>query len=703
VSETTLFRGDRLTDADLHAGDKTGQWRDYLKQKCRKQLAELSRDYPHTRSLYIDYKSVERWGKDGLAMADEVVENPGKVMEDIYDAVIGNELVKPQDGKPPKAINIRFTGLRKKITLRELRHDDVNRFVSVDAICIRASEVRPRISEAVFRCPAGHFTVKQQKYGKFNEPDGCATDGCNFKRLELMPKRSKFINQQKLRVQENSEGLRAGQQPQTIDVVVLDDICDTLFPGDRATLNGIVRSIQRVIKGEKSTVFDLYLELSSIEAEERDFAEVEITDEAIEAFTKIAKSGNALDIVASSIATSIYGYHNIKQGFALQMFGGVNSVNTDGSRNRSEIHILILSDPGMAKTKMIKYVVKLSPRGIYVSAVSSSAAGLIGVTTRDEDGRWVIEAGVLPLADRGTAAIDEIDKGNKELWACVLGVAEDGEATISKAGQVRIMPARDSLILAGNPKYERFDPFVDFVDQINLPPALLSRIDLFYVMTDTPEPTEDERKSRHVLQNRYIAECRAAGKLDRVSEEDISAVTPVIPPVLLKQYIAYSKKIIPIMNPQVREYLTNHYIELRGQTQPNQPSQTTMRQQEALVRLAEASARMRLSPEVTLKDAEIAVTLFDNCMKNVATDPQTGKVDLGRVGQGTSQQKINMLGAMRKIIQNNPKCSQALLLAKMAERSFNNEHSILAALNGAEQAGDIIDRGQNGHYEWCGK
>lgn len=692
-----------MTDPDLHAGDKTGQWRDYLKQKCRKQLAELSRDYSHTRSLYIDYKDVERWGKDGLAMADEIVENPGKVMEDIYDAVIAYELVKPQDGKPPKSINIRFTGLRKKITLRELRHDDVNRFVAVDVICIRSSEVRPRISEAVFRCPAGHFTPKSQKYGKFLEPDVCATDGCNFKRLELVPKRSKFINQQTLRVGDRNEGFRPGQQQQTIDAVVLDDICDTLFPGDRATLNGIIRSTQRIVKGEKSTIFDLYLELSSIEIEERDFAEVVITEESEQKIKEIAKSGNPLDQIAASIAPSIYGHHDIKQGIALQMFGGVSSTNSDGTVNRAEIHILIISDPGMAKTKLIKYAARISPRGIFVTAVSTSGPGLIGVTVRDEDGRWAIEAGALPLADKGVAAIDEIDKADKDLIANILGVMEDGEVRITKAGQYRILPARDSLILAGNPKYERFDKYADLVDQINLPPALLSRIDLFYIMVDSPDPAEDEKRSRHVLQNRYVAECRAAGKLDRVSEEEQTAIAPAIPQDLLRQYIAYAKHIMPIMNPQVREHLTKHYLALRGLTQPNQASPATMRQQEALVRLAEASARMRLSPEVTLKDAEIAVTLFDNCMKAVATDPKTGQIDLGKVGQGQSQQKINMLGAMREIIMANPKCSQALLLAKMSERSYKNEHSILAALNGAEQAGDIIDRGQNGHYEWAGK
>jgi replicative DNA helicase Mcm len=688
---------------DLHETDRTGQWRDYLRQKCRKQLAEIGREFPHKRSLYIDYREVEKWGKDGIALADELIENPGKVTEDIFEAIKVNQLIRTKDNVEPKGINIRFTNLRKRTLLRDLRYDDVNRLISVEITCIRATEVRPRIVEAVFRCPGGHFTKKEQKYGKFVEPSGCATDGCQFRKLELIPKRSKFTNQQKLRVQESSEGMKAGQQPQTLDVVVLDDLCDNIFAGDRAVLNGIIRSVQRVVKGEKSTVFDLYLELSSIEITERDFAEVEITEEAERQIKEIAKSGDALEMITASIAPSIYGYMDIKRGIALQMFGGVDSVNADGTVNRPEIHILIIGDPGVSKTKLIRYAAKQSPRGIFLSAVTSSSAGLTGVTLRDEDGRWAIEAGALPLADKGVCACDEIDKAKEETTACLLSVLEDREVTVAKAGQIRTLKARCSMIFAGNPKYERFDKFVDFVDQITLPPTLLSRIDLFYIMVDEPDAKLDKERSQHVIKSRYIAECRAAGKMDRISAEDQKSVEPIISPALLKQYVAYAKRIIPIMNESVREYLTKHYVELRGKPLEKSPSPATMRQQEALVRLAEAAARSRLSSEVALKDAEIAVSVFDRSMAAVATDPNTGKVDFGRIGQGKSQQKIDMLGAMREIIKNNPKCSQALLLAKMSERSFKNEHSILAALNDALNAGDISDPGMNSHYRWEGK
>ncbi len=267
-------------EADLHEGDKTGDWGRLLKSKYKKELGELSREYPHKRSLYIDYRDVERFGKAGIALADELLENPGKVLEDVWDAIKNSQLVRTKDGKDPKGINIRLTNLPKKTGIRNIRSDDINHFVSVEGILRKTTEVRPRIVEAVFRCPAGHFTSKQQKYGKFIEPDGCATDGCTFKKLELMPKRSRFVDSQKLRIQESPEGLRGGEQPQTLDIDVTDDLSGKVAPGDRVIINGILRSMQRIVKGEKSTVFDIFLECNSIEIAEKEFEEVEIDEKA---------------------------------------------------------------------------------------------------------------------------------------------------------------------------------------------------------------------------------------------------------------------------------------------------------------------------------------------------------------------------------------------------------------------------------------
>ncbi|HVN73219.1 MAG TPA: AAA family ATPase, partial [Methanoregula sp.] len=189
-----------------HESDRVGDWSRLLKSKYKKELGEISREYPHKRSLYIDYRDVERFGKAGITLADELLDSPGKVLEDVWDAIKNNQLIRTKDGKEPRGVNIRFINLPKKIAARDIRSEDINRFISVEGILRKTTEVRPRIVEAVFKCPAGHFTTKMQKYGKFIEPDGCATDGCTFKKLDLIPARSRFVDSQKLRVQESPEG-----------------------------------------------------------------------------------------------------------------------------------------------------------------------------------------------------------------------------------------------------------------------------------------------------------------------------------------------------------------------------------------------------------------------------------------------------------------------------------------------------------------
>ena len=680
--------------------DNVVSWLDFLKVKCKKQLAELGREYPFKRSLFINLQDVENWGETGIKLAAEAIELPEKCKEDIYDAVISNNLIKTADNKPAKLLVIRFIGIGKKTNLRDLRVDHIDQLVSVDAQCNRYTEVRPRIDNAVFKCGAGHFTDKKQKYGHFIEPSRCGTDGCELRKLDLITKRSTFINQQRIQIQENGDGLRSGQQPQRIDVVITGDICDSIFPGERATFNGIVRSMQKIVRGEKSTVFDLYLELQSVEIKERDYEEVVIDEESIERITEIAKSGMALDMISGSIAPTIYGYPEIKRGAALLMFGGVSSINADGTGNRGDIHILIIGDPGTAKTKLIKYIARQSPRGVFVTAVTSSGGGLTGIATRDDEGRWTIEPGALPLADMGIAAVDEIDKADSDLINNLLSIMEDGEIPITTAGQNRLLKARDSLICAGNWKNERYDSYAQggIADQISLPAAFLSRFDLIFTMIDNPEQKQDEAKSRHLIKTRYIAECRAAGKLDRITDEDRKEVEPPIPTHLLKQYIAYAKRsIMPIMNPQVREYLTKHYVDLRGKPVKDSPSPVTMRQQEALVRLAEASARIRLSQEVTLKDAETAISIFDNCMKAVATDPKTGQLDFGRIGMGIAKTKQDLLKAIKSVIIDEPGLSQSLLLSKMDEKGFKSPEEIKEALETLKKKAEIIEP-KNEHY-----
>jgi replicative DNA helicase Mcm len=641
--------------------DRDADWSRFLKNRYKKQLSELSREYPYRRSINVDYRELESFGKTGIRMADELLENPGKVIEDVKSAVLAHQLVKTKEGKAPKDINIRFFNLPRKIAIRQIRADHINTFISVEGILRKTTEVRPRIVEAHFRCPGGHFTVRDQGYGKFREPEGCATDGCTFKKLELVPKRSRFTDSQKLRIQESPEGLRGGEQPQTLDVDATDDMTGRVAPGDRVVINGILRSMQRVSHGEKSTIFDIYLECNSIEIAEKEFEEVEIGEKDEDEILSLSRDLNIYRKITHSIAPTIYGNEDVKEAIALQLFGGISKEMPDGSHLRGDIHILLIGDPGIAKSQLLRYVVKLSPRAIYTSGQSSTSAGLTATAVKDEfgDGRWTLEAGALVLADMGIAAVDEMDKMHKEDRSALHEAMEQQSISVAKAGITATLKSRCALLGAANPKYGRFDDFAPIGEQINMPASLLSRFDLIFVMGDKPDPKKDGAIAEHILKAHSIGETIAQharnpipGVNDEFIREQLKPVTPDIDPQFFRKYVAYAKRTcFPRLTDAARESLVDYYMRLRGlASDSNKPVPVTARQLEALVRLAEASARIRLSSSVELADAERVVNIVDTCLRQVAYDAKTGSFDIDKVVTGFSKGKRDLIRRIKEVI-----------------------------------------------------
>jgi replicative DNA helicase Mcm len=647
-------------DAENSVADRASDWSRFLKSRYKKELGELGREYPHRRSLYIDYREIEKFGKPGITLADELLENPGKVLEDVWDAIKSNQLVRTKDQKEPRGINIRFNNLPQKLGVRNIRSDDINRFISVEGILRKTTEVRPRIVEAVFKCPAGHFTYKKQKYGKFIEPDGCATDGCTLRKLELLPKRSRFVDSQKLRVQESPEGLRGGEQPQTLDIDVTDDLAGRVSPGDRVIINGILRSMQRMIRGEKSTVFDIFLECNSIEIQEKEFEEVDIDEHAEDEIHKLSRDPLIYRKITHSIAPTIYGSEDVKEAIALQLFGGIAKEMPDGSHLRGDIHVLLIGDPGIAKSQLLRYVVKLSPRAIYTSGQSSTSAGLTATAVKDEfgDGRWTLEAGALVLADMGVAAVDEMDKMQKEDRSALHEAMEQQSISVAKAGITATLKSRCALLGAANPKYGRFDMYGDIADQINMPPTLLSRFDLIFIMADQPEPRRDLAIAEHILKTHSIGELiqqhkktPIPGVTQEYIEQQLSQVKPDIDPTLFRKYVAYAKRsCYPILSAEAKEALVNYYLKLRGIAEPNKPVPVTARQLEALVRLGEASARIRLSNTIEQSDAERVIHIVDACLRQIAYDAKTGSFDIDKVATGISKEKRDIVRVIKDAI-----------------------------------------------------
>ncbi|MBR1369388.1 ATPase AAA [Methanocalculus chunghsingensis] len=646
---------------DIEVVDKSKEWADFLSKKYKQELRTIGREFPYQRSLIINYETLQKFGRSGVKLADELLGYPNKVFAEVRDALRTHNLLARKDAHEiiPR-VNIRFINLPRKTLVRDIRSDQLNTFVSVDGIIRKTTEVRPRLVEAVFRCPAGHMTIREQSYGRFVEPDSCGMADCTQKKLELIPMRSKFIDAEKIRIQETPEGLRGGEQPQTLDVDVTDDLAGLAAPGDRVVINGILKSIQRVTMGAKSTIFDIYLECNSIEFGEKEFEEVNITEEDEAAILELSKDPNLYRKIAHSIAPTIYGNDEVKEAVSLQLFSGIAKEMPDGSTLRGDIHILLVGDPGIAKSQLLRYVVKLSPRGIYTSGKSATSAGLTAAAVKDEfgDGRWTLEAGALVLADMGVAAVDEMDKMQKDDRSSLHEAMEQQTISIAKAGITATLKTRCALLGAANPKLGRFDEYVGISEQINMPPSLLSRFDLIFIMTDKPEKQRDEAIAQHILKAHSVGELIMQHRkhpIEGVDEDyitkELAPVTPEIDPVMFRKYIAYAKRnSFPIITQEAREALVDYYMKLRNLASPDKPVPVTARQLEALVRLAEASARTRLGNSIERDDAIRVIKIVDNCLRKVAYDPQTGSFDIDKIATGVSKQSRDLIRSIKETI-----------------------------------------------------
>jgi replicative DNA helicase Mcm len=282
---------------------------------------------------------------------------------------------------------------------------------------------------------------------------------------------------------------------------------------------------------------------------------------------------------------------------------------------------------------------------------------------RDDFGdgqQWTLEAGALVLADRGIAAVDEIDKMRSEDRSAMHEALEQQSISVSKAGINATLKSRCSLLAAANPKYGRFDRYESIGEQIDLEPALISRFDLIFTVADEPDPEEDAKLADHIIETNYAGELntqRTRMTAANVTQEAVDAVTeevaPTIEPDLLRKYIAYAQReVFPTMTEDAKDAIREFYVDLRTQgAGEDAPVPVTARKLEALVRLAEASARVRLSDSVELEDAERVIQIVRSCLKDIGVDPETGEFDADVVETGTSKSQRDRIKNVKALIQ----------------------------------------------------
>ncbi len=619
-------------------GEPKERWGEFYRRYYKNEIGKVAQG--EKSSLVVDYGDVEKYDPD---LADDLVLHPDETRSAAKDALGDFDIAADVS---LESAPVRFSEFYPKTGIRSIRSDDVNKLIAVEGIVRKATEVRPKVLEAAFECQrCGTLTTVEQSGQEFSEPHQCR--GCERQGpFRLLEDQSDFVDAQKLRVQESPEGLRGGQTPQKIDVNIEGDITGEVSPGDRVTATGVLRAIP----DDGSTTFEIFIEGNNVEIEDQDFEDFEITEEDEESIREIASSPNLYEKIRDSFAPSIHGYEEEKLAMILQLFAGVKKDLPDGTRIRGDMHILLVGDPGTGKSQLLQYAQKIAPRGIYTSGKGATSAGLTAAAVQDDfgDGKWTLEAGALVLADKGIACVDEVDKMDQNDRSALHEALEQQQVSIAKAGINATLKSRCSLLGAANPKYGRFDEYEGIAEQIDLEPALISRFDLIFTVTDNPSEEEDANLAQHILQTNYAGEVAASGE---DAGEEMRDIEPDIEPELLRKYVAYARRECnPTMTDEARERIEDFYVDMRSQGGDGDAVPVTARKLEALVRLAEASARVRISDKVEMRDAERAIEVTTASLDQVGRDPETGEFDIDVIESGTSQTQRDRIKGIKEII-----------------------------------------------------
>lgn len=563
-------------------------------------------------SIHVDYEDILSYNAD---LATHLIFYPDRALEAFKEAAYETMRIENSEyaDKIRPVLTVRIKTLPDKVPLRSISAKQVDQMVSVGGMVVRTSEVKPLVIKAAFRCPQGHINFIEQRGMILQKPKKC--EECEeTKQFELDKRLSVFTDYQILRLQELPEELPPGQLPQSIDVIAAGDITNMARPGDRVVVTGIVRAEPEKAGGKHQAIFKTNLEASFIEVLGKGPDRVELSPEDVEEIKNIASQPDAYEKLIQSIAPSIYGYETEKEAILLLLAGAPQKTLPDGTTMRGDINILLVGDPGTAKSELLKYVARVAPRGLYTSGRGSTAAGLTAAVVKEKSGIMMLEAGAVVLADQGIAAIDEFDKMRPEDRSVLHEVMEQQTVSVAKGGIVATLNARTSIIAAANPIYGKYDIYKNIYENINLPIPLLTRFDLIYIMRDVPDRAKDESLARHIL------ETRRKGHYAR---------EPPISFEKLRKYLAYCKRVEPRLTPEAEEKLLQFYIEMRAESAREDTITITPRQLESLVRLAMARARVLLREYVTEEDALRAISLMKRMLSTVGIDVRSKKIDLG--------------------------------------------------------------------------
>lgn len=616
----------------------------------REDIGELADRYPKDQTTFtIDYANIHAYDID---LADDVRKDPDQLRKYAEEAVSLYDL--PIDVNLDGA-RVKFSNVEDPKSVASVRTDDVGKLRRYRGQISKLSPVKPKLVEACYECQrCGTTTTIPQSGDTLGEPHECS--GCERQGpFNLNKTRSEYRDFQKVRLKQPPEET-AGAEGANLDIHLQDDLVQAV--GDGGVKPGAYAQLDTLVDiqmDDNSTIGETYARAEELELEETEFTDLTLEADDLDRIKEIANGdrGDPYEMLTDSILPKLHGREYIRLALVLQLFRGVQATYPDGSIDRGDSHILLLGDPGTGKSTVLSRMEEVAPRATYASGKGASAAGLTAAAVPSDfgDEKWSIEAGALVLASGGVACVDEIDKVKEDAVSSLHGALESQRVEVSKAGINATLTAETSLLAAGNPKYGRFDDYESIADQIDIGPTLLSRFDLMFCLIDDADEEEDRALAESMVENRNQA---VTYSHHRGEYDDDSEIQGPIDDDIIRKYIAHARRDIHprIVDEDVRDALVEKFISLRqaayGDDQDN-PIPVTPRKLEAMQRLVEASARVRLDDVVRMSDVTRVFDLLRASLKDVGMNEE-GELDADVYEADSSKPQRDRMKAIKLTI-----------------------------------------------------
>lgn len=517
-------------------------------------------------------------------------------------------------------------------SIRNLDSEHISKIVRVSGIIISASVLSSRATQVQLVCRNCKHTMRMKVasgFGPLNLPSKClathnhdesmSQQKCPPDPYVVVHDKSTFIDQQVLKLQESPDAVPVGEMPRHILVQVDRYLTNQVVPGTRVTLVGtysIYQSKQRSSAAVNTVAIrNPYLKVLGIQTEVDTAAQgLSFTEEEEGEFIRISRLPNLYETFSRSIAPSIYGNDDIKKAITCLLMSGSKKILPDGMRLRGDINVLLLGDPGTAKSQLLKFVEKISPIAVYTSGKGSSAAGLTASVQRDSQTRdFYLEGGAMVLADGGVVCIDEFDKMRDEDRVAIHEAMEQQTISIAKAGITTVLNSRTSVLAAANPIFGRYDDLKSPGENIDFQTTILSRFDMIFIVKDDHNEARDKLIAQHVMNVH-------TGNSNNNNENEQGE----IPIDTMKRYIQYVKtKCAPRLSAEALEKLLSHFVAIRRRLQVTEADMNerslipiTVRQLEAIIRITESLAKLTLLPVATADHVDEAIRLFTSSTMN---------------------------------------------------------------------------------------